>query len=153
MSDDARARRTATLGIKSILVSDFFTSTLKTYGHRHRPNSGDSYNQWDGPALSFKNLSFPSGHSTAAFALATVVATEYRNKLFIAPIAYGMASLTALSRVHDNKHWASDIFLGSAIGFFTAKAILKLNRGYIDNISISPAMIDNSSGVSIRYKL
>jgi membrane-associated phospholipid phosphatase len=44
-------------------------------------------------------------------------------------LAYGIATLTALSRVNDNAHWASDVFFGAIIGYFTAKAIMALNNG------------------------
>jgi hypothetical protein len=44
-------------------------------------------------------------------------------------LAYGMASLVAMSRIHKNKHWVSDVFIGSAIGFFVGKKISDLNRG------------------------
>ena len=152
MSDDNRAQHVAMLGFKSVLISSFFTSTVKTYGHRHRPNSGDPYNRWDGPSLSLQNLSFPSGHSTASFAMATVIATVYKDKLFIPPLAYGMAALTALSRVHDNKHWASDIFIGSAIGYFTSKALMKMYNGAANNISIAPATTGNITGITVGYK-
>jgi len=43
-------------------------------------------------------------------------------------LAYGIATLTALSRVNDNAHWASDIFFGAVIGYFTAKAIIAQNN-------------------------
>jgi hypothetical protein len=72
-----------------------------------------------GPGFSFKyeKILFPSGHSALAFSLAMVIASKYKGTV-IPIIAYITAVLTALSRVHDKKHWASDIFLGSVIGFF-----------------------------------
>ena len=151
MSNDRKAQHVGMLGIKSVLISGFFTTSLKTYSHRHRPESGDRYNRWDGPGMSLRNLSFPSGHSTAAFAMATVIATEYRNRPFIPFITYGMATMTALSRVHDNKHWASDVFLGSAIGYYTAKVTMKINKGgFGNNVSIAPSVVNKTSGISIK---
>jgi len=123
-----KAQRTALLSLESFVISGLFVQALKFTGHRHRPSSGDPYNTWDGPSFSTSNLSFPSGHSSSAFAIATVIASEYRDKTFIPPLAYGIATLTALSRVNDNAHWASDVFFGAIIGYFTAKAIIAQNN-------------------------
>jgi len=127
--EDEKAQRTALLSLKSYVVSGLFVQALEFTGHRHRPSSGDPYNTWDGPSFSTSNLSFPSGHSSSAFAIATVIASEYRDKAFVPPLVYGIATLTALSRVNDNAHWASDVFFGAIIGYFAAKAIMALNNG------------------------
>ena len=127
--EDEKAQRTALLSLKSFVISGLFVQALKFTGHRHRPSSGDPYNTWDGPGFSASNLSFPSGHSSSAFAIATVIASEYRDKAFVAPLVYSIATLTTLSRVNDNAHWASDVFFGAIIGYFTAKAIMALNNG------------------------
>ena len=127
--EDEKAQRTALLSLKSFAVSGLFVQVMKFIGHRHRPSSGDPYNMWDGPSFSTSNLSFPSGHSSSAFAIATIIASEYGDKAFVPPLAYGIATLTALSRVNDNAHWASDVFFGAIIGYFTAKAIIALNNG------------------------
>ncbi|MGB9619375.1 MAG: phosphatase PAP2 family protein, partial [Armatimonadota bacterium] len=96
--------------------------------HRHRPDESRSSREWDGPGLRGGRVSFPSRHATAAFAVMTVVASEYSDHKWVPPVAYGLAVLCAWSRVNDNQHWASDVFAGSAVGYFTAKAILRLHR-------------------------
>jgi hypothetical protein len=60
--------------------------------------------------------------------VATTIADQ-SDKPFIDISAYSLATLAALSRVHDNKHWISDVLIGSAIGYFVAKKICSLNRG------------------------
>lgn len=102
---DDTAEETALLSVESLAVSGLFTGAVKNLSHRNRPSSGYPFDVWHGPELSLKNLSFPSGHSAAAFSLATVVASEYANNGYIPPAAYGIATLTALSRVNDNAHW------------------------------------------------
>lgn len=125
---DDRARKVSLLSLESFVISGIFTQAVKFLGQRHRPGSGASQNTWDGPGFSNSNLSFPSGHSSSAFAIGTVIASEYKDNLLIPPLSYGISTLTALSRVNDNAHWVSDVFLGSAIGYFTAKAIVALHR-------------------------
>ncbi len=60
--------------------------------------------------------SFPSGHATLAFATATVLDRETTSS-WVPAVAYPLAGLVAWSRVHDRKHWASDVLAGGAIGF------------------------------------
>ncbi|MEN6309500.1 MAG: phosphatase PAP2 family protein [Anaerohalosphaeraceae bacterium] len=124
-NDNDRLTRTALLGMESLVIADGITGSLKLLTHRHRPSTGDPYNTWDGPGFHNPNDSFASGHATSAFAVATVIATEYQGKRGVPQMAYGLAALTSLSRVNDNQHWASDVFAGSVIGYYTAKLVTK----------------------------
>ncbi len=98
---------------------------------RQRPNEGtypDAY-CWLGPyALTSDNTSFPSGHTSTAFAVAAVVATSY-DSWWIKGLSYGLASIAGLSRIHDNKHWASDVFVGALLGWWIGRTIVKNQSG------------------------
>jgi len=148
-----RAERTALLGMESVILSGFFTNAVKYLTHKHRP--GHAYGNdvsWNGPGLSHADLSFPSGHSTCSFAVATVVALEYGDNSLVPPLAYCAATLAALSRVNDNAHWMSDIILGSAIGHFTARAIVSRHGGGpASRVSLVPAA--RSGGMSLALCL
>jgi hypothetical protein len=61
--------------------------------------------------------SFPSGHSASAFAVATVISERYREHRWIPWVAYGAAAFLSLSRLPDQAHFPSDIFIGAAIGY------------------------------------
>ena len=123
--ENEKIERTALLAAESLLVSSLFNSVLKVMMRRTRPFDGVSADTFDSSFTG--NNSFPSGHTTTAFAIATVVANEYEKVPFIAPISYGIATLTGLSRLNDQKHWASDVFFGAALGYFTSKTILRLH--------------------------
>jgi len=69
------------------------------------------------------NSAFPSGHTTVAFAAATVFAMEYKNRPWIPIVAYSSASLIGLSRITENKHWATDVFVAAALGYLTGRQI------------------------------
>ena len=64
--------------------------------------------------------SFPSGHTAAAFAVATVVADQTHDR-WSDYILYGSATVTALARLNDNRHWASDVLLGGLIGHLSGR--------------------------------
>ena len=59
--------------------------------------------------------SFPSGHSTTAFAFASYVTAEH-GILPFGVFATGLATLTAASRMNDNKHYLHDVVAGATIG-------------------------------------
>lgn len=65
--------------------------------------------------------SFPSGHATAAFSVATVVARRYAHKRWVPWAAYGMATVISLSRVPQLAHFPSDVFLGGVLGYTVAR--------------------------------
>lgn len=74
--------------------------------------------------------SFPSGHATAAFAAAAALAAEgsrwWPNRTrYVTPLAYTGATMVALSRLYNNKHWASDVFLSTAIGLFSGTKLVQ----------------------------
>ncbi len=150
---DGKATETALLSVESFIMTGVFVQALKRTTGRHRPYTGDPYNTWDGPTLSSSKDSFPSGHASSAFAVATVIAEEYDNYI-VPPLAYTVAAITALNRVSHNAHWSSDIFIGSAIGYFTGKAIVASHAGGRQSrVSFAP-MIDDAGGLGmvVTYK-
>ncbi|MEA3496390.1 MAG: phosphatase PAP2 family protein [Bacteroidota bacterium] len=150
--DNNKAKRIALLGIESYLLSGAFVYALKLSGHRHRPNTGDPFNRWDGPQLSTHNLSFPSGHSAAAFSVASVISEELKETKWVPYLAYSIASMTALSRVYDNYHWTSDIFLGSVIGFVTGKTIVKLHKNNSAKLTFFPTIGKDNFSFYLSYR-
>ena len=66
--------------------------------------------------------SFPSGHTATAFMGATLLAHEYGHKSIWIPIAgYSVATATGVLRILNNKHYASDVLVGAAIGIVSAE--------------------------------
>ena len=64
--------------------------------------------------------SFPSGHTAVAFAIATAVAEETGDGWTDAAL-YGAATLTAMARVNDDRHWTSDVLIGGLLGHLSGK--------------------------------
>jgi membrane-associated phospholipid phosphatase len=90
---------------------------LKEIAGRSRPSEApadmDDLHPFSGHA------SFPSGHTTIAFALATAIDAETSTRW--AWIAYPVAGLVAWSRVHDGEHWTSDVVAGAALGVWSSR--------------------------------
>ena len=146
-----RAKRAALLSVESFAVTGLFTFALKFSTGRSRPKSADDSGEWNG--FNFDDVSFPSGHTSSAFAIATVLASEYDDKPLVAPIVYSLAGLTALSRINDNKHWASDVFFGAALGYFISKTIIKLHsKKKGRHFTIYPRISKKETGAVLAYR-
>lgn len=130
VSGDDRLSATALSAGKAAVISSVFVQLTKQLTHRHRPYQDNPANasHWDGPFSEWRYSSFPSGHSTLAFSIATVFASEYRQSRWIPALSYLLATGTALSRIYDDKHWASDVLIGSAFGYACGRFIWKNNR-------------------------
>lgn len=127
VSDNNSLRVTALLSLESWLTTGIIVRGLKSVVGRARPWTGESSHSFHPFSTRSRFASFPSGHASSAFAVATVIADQSK-KVYIDILAYSLATMAALSRVHLDKHWASDILAGSAIGYFVAKKILALDR-------------------------
>ncbi len=127
VSDNNSLRVTALLSLESWLTSGIIVRGLKSVVGRARPGTGESSHSFHPFSTRSRFASFPSGHASSAFAVATVIADQSK-KVYIDILAYSLATLATISRVHLDKHWASDILVGSAIGYFVAKKISALDR-------------------------
>lgn len=83
--------------------------------------------------------SFPSGHTTAAFAAAAAVSAETSRwwpqltYFGIGPLLYGGATAVGLSRMYNNRHWASDVITGAMIGTFAGTKVVRYHHTHPGN--------------------
>jgi membrane-associated phospholipid phosphatase len=107
-----RARETGILGAEALVNSAILVTAVKGITQRTRPSGGRSRSDFfDGGS------SFPSGHSIEAWSLATVVANEYHDHRAVQIAAYGIASAVSISRFTGEKHYLSDVLIGSVGGY------------------------------------
>lgn len=104
--------------------------------------------------------SFPSGHTTAAFAAASAVSVELGRMnphagRIATPFLYGGATLVALSRVYDNKHWVSDVVMGAAVGTFVGRRVVAWQHSHpgnrLDRWLLPTSIAPSTRGVSIGW--
>jgi membrane-associated phospholipid phosphatase len=111
-SDNPRARETGLLVAEAAADGTIVAQVLKFIAQRPRPGSDSGHGAFfDGGS------SFPSGHSTVAWAMAAVIAHEYKGHRWVAISAYGIAALVAAARFGAHEHFLSDVLIGSAIGY------------------------------------
>lgn len=118
------------------------TQGLKEATGRPRPDGSNS-------------MSFPSGHSTDGFMIATVVDQFYGHKAGFA--AYGLASLLAASRLKSNVHWLSDVTAGATIGYIIGRTVSRNIGGlqFSKHVQIAPAVnpFEKQYGFAMSIKL
>jgi membrane-associated phospholipid phosphatase len=138
-----KMKTTTLLATQAYITGGVIATVLKYLTGRQRPNyfgtdSIEARPTFHGPfstagrEYNGKTISsaFPSGHATVAFAAATVFAMEYRNKPLVPIIAYSAASLIASSRVTENKHWATDVLVGAALGYLSGRQVVNNYHRY-----------------------
>ena len=101
--------------------------TIRYIAARSRPYSGDG--PWKFHWFKWNNeiQSFPSGHTTVAFAFSTVLAERIDN-IWARIAFYGMATLTAFARVYNNQHWMSDVIIGAGLGLAAGLHVVRRER-------------------------
>jgi hypothetical protein len=129
-------------GTEAVLLANGLTGFLKGTLGRSRPFVSNDTNPRDfrfgGGFSSSDRQSFPSGHTTTAFAAAAAVTSEIRRLHpkalpYVATVMYGGATLVGLSRMDLNKHWASDVALGAAVGTFSGLKVVRYSHAHPDN--------------------
>ena len=105
-------------------MSQLWVQALKFTVQRERPDGSN-------------DLSFPSGHAAGGFAAAAVLSRHYGWKAAIP--AYIGATYIAASRVHDNKHYLSDVTFGAAMGLAGARTVVLKAGRYV--VRVAPAVV------------
>jgi membrane-associated phospholipid phosphatase len=155
-----KARETGFLGALAIGHAQLLTQGLKYMTQRERPLDYKEANH-GGIAFFRGGDSFPSGHSSSSFALAAVFSYEYgRDHKWVPFTSYGLATVIAASRLSGQKHWMSDIFVGSTMGFLVGRYVYKHHHDpRIDGVNprlsdrIVPQFGLTSKGLTLLWQL
>jgi membrane-associated phospholipid phosphatase len=137
-------RRVQALGlhsVESIVFAGMISGSLKMLAGRQRPYADITnpydFQLWRGFSDD-KYRSFPSGHTTAAFAFASTLTRETQfwwphAAWAIGTVFYGGAGLIGLSRIYNNQHWASDVMAGATIGTLMGLKVVKYTHSHPGN--------------------
>lgn len=118
-SHDPHQRETGVLAGEAIVDSLLATEAMKFVVARERPRAGSGQGQFfsDGG-------SFPSAHAAGAWAAAGILAHEYPGPL-TKLVAYGLASTVSITSVTSKQHFASDVLVGSAVGWLVSEYVYR----------------------------
>lgn len=115
-----RLRETGMIATEALVNTFVVVTVLKSATQRERPTEGEGDGRfWKGGGRAWNSgASFPSGHAIHSWALASVLAHEYPRPRIVPILGYGLAMTVVGSRFAARKHFASDVVIGSALGWF-----------------------------------
>lgn len=154
-------------GTEALIVGEGVAMVVKSVVGRQRPSvepaDPNSYQFMRGLGGGDRYRSFPSGHTVSAFAAAAAVTAETSRNApnttwIVAPIMYGGAALVGVSRMYNNRHWASDVIIGAGIGTFAGLKVVRFNRSHagnrVDRFFISGSLVpEPGGGHSLHFSL
>ena len=132
-----RVMRNTTVGslgsdiLRAQLVSGIITDGIKVATNRTRPDGG--------------KYSFPSGHTSTAFATASVLQSHFGWKAGVP--SYALATYVASSRMAHNRHYLSDVVFGAGIGIAAGRATTFHVRDAA--VRVAPTVTLNSVGINV----
>jgi membrane-associated phospholipid phosphatase len=152
INHDPQAENTAVDALSaSIVAAGLVTPVLKELAGRSRPVAHQGtyhFRPFSGSA------SFPSGHATQAFAVASVISMHYDSP-WVGGVAYALAGLVGLARMDHNAHFASDVLAGAVIGTTVGRSLVRINDGKrseaaAKSVAIGPWVTREGSGLAVN---
>ena len=151
-SDNNWLRNTGLMLTETIIAVGIVQIPTRIIFGRARPYTGygnSSFNFLKG--LEQDRASFISGHAAIAFGISNILAHQIDHPVVTAGL-YGLAALTPLARLYADKHWTSDVFIGTALGILVSNTIINFHEETAaskNKFSIIPAI----NGISFCYTI
>lgn len=150
ITEDEYMTETVGIILRSMIITSTMVHTIKYVAGRTRPNrppfSSSDWNPFGG------EKSFVSGHASQVMTLATVLAERYKHISWVPVASYSLGILGSVSRIYDNKHWASDVFVGGLLGYLIGKSTCKFNENRSTKWFPSIASVDGNITYGLCYQ-
>lgn len=128
----AGSETTARIGLRSVeslLLNAALTTVTKIGFGRSRPYTDAPRGHYEPFSYGRDEWSFPSGHTSNTFAVATTLVLELGDEAPWLPfLVYPLAGWTGVTRILDEKHYFTDVVAGAALGIFSARVIHRLHE-------------------------
>ncbi|CAN5628191.1 hypothetical protein BH23GEM3_BH23GEM3_23720 [soil metagenome] len=129
LSGEEEISRFAAHTFAGVAAAGAANAVLKIGVGRMRPNPENRTDRFRPFNLDDGWQSFPSGHVVTAFALATAI-SDQAERPWVSGVSYGAAALVAWSRLHEDRHWTSDVVAGAVLGTAASRyTVGRLRRG------------------------
>lgn len=149
--DSPKWKESGEMMVEALVLADAATLLIKEGTGRGRPvvtaRKGDYH------PFQFKNDydSFPSMHTASSFALASVIARTSEN-IPVAILSYSAAAFVGFSRMYQNKHWASDVLLGAAIGELAGRVVTGFHARRDRRMVLLPGISGEAVTMNLLYR-
>ncbi|WP_179862082.1 phosphatase PAP2 family protein [Longibacter salinarum] len=138
--------------VEALALTKVTTGLFKGLAGRTRPYADSS--PWELNVAKFGSAhatkSMPSGHTSRAFAIASVIAHDYDHWWVQIP-AYGVATSVGVQRIRSGNHWLSDVVLGGALGYLIGRTVSDNKPAKDGSVSYDPIVGSNQLGLRVRF--
>lgn len=150
-ADSKKWKETGEMLTEALVLADGATLLIKEASGRGRPVATE--HKGDYKPFGFRNDydSFPSMHTASSFAMASVIA-HTSDSVPIAVLSYSTAAFVGFSRMYQNKHWATDVLLGAAIGELSGRIVSSYHTKQAKRISIMPGFNGDAVSMNLLYR-
>jgi membrane-associated phospholipid phosphatase len=137
VAHDSAAKKISIELVQGGIYAELVTTILKIGIGRERPIATTNSSIYKPFSLKYAFESMPSGHTTSAFALSTIMSRHARTTA-LKILAYVPAAFTMFARIYQDQHWLSDEVPAAAIGFFVGNWVVDLHEGRRHKINVPP---------------
>lgn len=148
--ENDKIRKLAVKLTEATFLATSITVITKTIVGRGRPYNQDSQYFFNPFTFDYDYNSFPSGHTSLAFAYSTVMANEVDNAFWKIGW-YSIAGLVGYARIYHNQHWFSDVLMGAAIGYFSGEFVNNYNSNENEQSQLNVFPFPNGIAVQLRF--
>jgi membrane-associated phospholipid phosphatase len=134
LSGKEKIKQTGLIALQTWVNAGIVVQVGKLIFGRQRPSFEDGEDRWHGFPASLNKFkdepspkydAFPSGHTIEVWALAAVIAEQYKDIKIVPVISYSLATGVGLSRITEDTHWLSDVIMGAALGYSIGKFMVR----------------------------
>jgi membrane-associated phospholipid phosphatase len=145
--DNAKGREIGVLGTETLLDSLIVVGITKEIFRRNRPDERNPGDFWGG------GTSFPSGHAIQIWSIASLLDHEYKHKRIVGITAYTLASIVSAARIAAQKHFASDVVAGGAMGWFIGRYVYDTHMSHLahEHSSLIPMITPDIEPLQRKY--
>jgi membrane-associated phospholipid phosphatase len=145
--DNAKGREIGVLGTETLLDGLIVVGITKEIFRRNRPDERNPGDFWGGGS------SFPSGHAIQIWSIASLLDHEYKNNRIVGITAYTLAGIVSAARIAAQKHFASDVVAGGAMGWFIGRYVYNTHMSHLahQHSSLMPMITPDIEPLQRRY--
>jgi membrane-associated phospholipid phosphatase len=147
LADSSSWKETGEMMGEAVILADAASVVIKESSGRGRPDTTRSKGDFKPLGFNKDYDSLPSMHTSSSFALASVLA-KTTESLVMKTTYYAAATFVGYSRIYKNKHWASDVILGAALGELCGRVVTSYHAGK-SKVTLAPQAYENGAGLAL----
>ena len=147
LADSAKWKESGEMLGEALILADATTFIIKEASGRGRPVTTQSKDDFMPFGFKKNYDSLPSMHTSSSFALASVLAATSEN-LALKTAYYAAATFVGVSRAYQNRHWASDVVLGAALGELCGRVVTGFHAG-TSRVALVPKTYESGAGLAL----